>query len=112
MLLLLQLGGAYLCWLWLKSPAVTALNKPAVAMSLFALFALTLFLLGKYSSGLARLENNSPGAPRFELSAARRLHLFCGGRLNRRGSGQVFRGLICTRRVSSRSSWASQPSKT
>src|SRR5262245_42767800 len=73
-LLLLQVGGAYLCWQWLKTPS-TALSespKPAVAMSLFALFALTLFLLGKYSSGIARLESNRllrPGASYLLLGA-------------------------------------------
>src|SRR5438552_2766324 len=58
LLLVLQMGGVYLCWRWLKNPAVTALNRPGVPMSLFGLFALTLFLLGKYSAGIARLEGN------------------------------------------------------
>ncbi|MCI0541654.1 MAG: hypothetical protein L0Z50_41170, partial [Verrucomicrobiales bacterium] len=72
LLLLLQVGGAYLCWRWLKNPALTGLNKPAVPMSLFALFALTLFLLGKYSAGIARLEGNRllrPGASYLLLGA-------------------------------------------
>jgi regulator of protease activity HflC (stomatin/prohibitin superfamily) len=104
-LLLLQGAGAWLCWQWLKIPTVTPLNQPAIAMSLFALFALTLFLLGKYSAGIARLENNRlvrPGAsylllgayisflvaasvagveagfPRFDLYAARALGVVLG----------------------------------
>src|SRR5437762_9310870 len=53
-LFLLEVLGAFWCWTWLKNPTVTRLKTPMVAMSLFALFALALFLLGKYSAGLAR----------------------------------------------------------
>lgn len=55
-LFLLQAGGAYWLWTWLLKATPVALKQPTVAMSLFGLFALTLFLLGKYSVGLTRLE--------------------------------------------------------
>src|SRR5947209_6906619 len=49
-LCLLQSGGAFLLWRWLNLPgAMTQNREPMVAMSLFGLFALILFLLGKYS---------------------------------------------------------------
>lgn len=57
-LLVLQSLGAYQCWLWFKTPLQTAIRQPAIGMSLFALFALTLFLLGKYSAGVSRLRND------------------------------------------------------
>ncbi len=72
LLFLLQAGGSYACWRWLKSPVVAKLNQPAVAMSLFALFAIVLFLLGKYSSGIARLKKERlvrPGASYLLLGA-------------------------------------------
>jgi regulator of protease activity HflC (stomatin/prohibitin superfamily) len=56
-LFLLQAGGAVWLINWLHKLVVApGLQRPTVAMSLFGLFALTLFLLGKYSAGLARLE--------------------------------------------------------
>lgn len=42
---------------WLKTVPVVAPNQPMVAVALFAVAALMLFLLGKYSANLARLEN-------------------------------------------------------
>ncbi len=72
-LLFLVQGGA-VWWFW-KSLAKTAppkLDHAAVAMALYALFALILFLLGKYSSGLARLDGQRllrPGAGYLILGA-------------------------------------------
>ena len=71
-LFLLQLGGAIVLWRWLQSIISTPLNQPTVAMALFGLFALLLFLLGKYSTSLARLEGLRllrPGASYLLLSA-------------------------------------------
>jgi modulator of FtsH protease HflK len=71
-LFLLQAGGAYLLWNWVNKAVYTPMEKPTVAMSIFGLFALTLFLLGKYSVGLARLEGARllrPGASYMLLSA-------------------------------------------
>src|SRR5437867_2011697 len=52
-----QLLSHFVTWHWLKNPIVSPLNKPLVAMGLIGLFALVLFLVGKYSAGLARLAN-------------------------------------------------------
>src|SRR4051794_9488811 len=49
------LGAAYMSWARLKGAAVLPIRQPLVAMGLTGLFALILFLLGKYGSGLARL---------------------------------------------------------
>lgn len=55
-LCILEAAGAYFLWKWLThSSTVAEMKQPAVALSLFALFALVLFLLGKFSSTIARL---------------------------------------------------------
>jgi membrane protease subunit HflK len=57
LLFLLQAGGAFLLWRWLMAnQQPPALNKPLVALALFGLCFLVLFLLGKYSAGVTRLE--------------------------------------------------------
>lgn len=59
LLLLLEAVGAFLLWRWLsKLPVVPELKQPMVALSLFGLFALALFLFGKFSATIARLENH------------------------------------------------------
>ena len=55
-LFLLQAGSAILLWRWLQKTIPTPLYEPTVPMALFAVFALLLFLLGKYSTSIARLE--------------------------------------------------------
>ncbi len=61
-----QAGAAYFFWRWFPKVALTTtLTQPTLALSLFALFALVLFLLGKFSATMARLENHRllrPGA--------------------------------------------------
>jgi len=58
-LLLLQAAGAFFAWRWLtKLPAVPPLKQDLVAMSLFGLLALALFLIGRFSATIARLENH------------------------------------------------------
>ena len=57
LLLLLQGIGAWLVWSWLKKTTVLPLAQPLVALGLYSIFFLILFLLGKYSAGIARLEN-------------------------------------------------------
>jgi modulator of FtsH protease HflK len=73
LLFLLQAGGAYMLVRWLSKTVITGpLHQPTVGMSLFGLFALILFLLGKYSVGLTRLEGARllrPGASYFLLGA-------------------------------------------
>jgi modulator of FtsH protease HflK len=56
LLFLLQAGGAYWLFTWLGKALPGSLNRPTVGMSLFGLFALILFLLGKYAVGLTRWE--------------------------------------------------------
>lgn len=71
-LFLLQAGGAILLWRALRTVTPEPLQKPLVAMALFGLFALVLFLLGKYSAGIARLEGQRllrPGASYLLLGA-------------------------------------------
>ena len=74
--LLLCLGESVLAWLlwsWLaKSGTLVEVKQPTVALALFALFALALFLLGKFSATIARLENQRllrPGASWLLLGA-------------------------------------------
>src|SRR6185436_16703026 len=65
--LLFLLQGSSVVWQWrmLRTPLALSGDRAAVAMSLFALLALILFLVGKYSAGVARFENQRllrPGA--------------------------------------------------
>lgn len=57
-LCLLEVGGAYFLWRWLSSsPATPNLRQPIAGMFVFFLLALVLFLLGRFSTTYARLEN-------------------------------------------------------
>ncbi len=73
LLLLVQGFGAW--WLWRgigKLPAAPTLNQPLVGMAIFGMLALVLFLLGQFSTGLARLEKHrllQPGASQVLLGA-------------------------------------------
>ena len=71
-LLLLQAAGAYFLWQWLSKPLSTLMLSPTVAMAILGLAALVLFLMGKYSAGLVRLEKQrllQPGASYLLLGA-------------------------------------------
>src|SRR5580765_2669950 len=58
-LCLAQAAGAYLLWRWLSSPAIsTELKDPMLTLAMFGLFALLLFMLGKFSATMARLEDH------------------------------------------------------
>lgn len=63
---LIQAGSAYLLWHWLARGALlTGLKQPSTALALFGLFALVLFMVGKFSATFARLEGHRllrPGA--------------------------------------------------
>jgi len=66
LLLLLETGGAWLLWHW-TGKTTTAIKPGSVtaSLSLFAIFALLLFLIGRFSVTIARLENHRllrPGA--------------------------------------------------
>lgn len=66
LLLLLEAGGAWLLWYWSgKNPATLKDVAATASLSLFAIFALLLFLFGRFSVTIARLENHRllrPGA--------------------------------------------------
>jgi len=59
LLFVLQGGGAFLLWRWLDKLRANPppLKEGTTALALFALFALVLFLLGRFSATFARLEN-------------------------------------------------------
>ncbi|HVM46853.1 MAG TPA: SPFH domain-containing protein [Candidatus Acidoferrum sp.] len=65
-LFLLEAGGAALLGRWLSRPTTAAeVKDPVSGLALFGLFALVLFLLGRFSATIARLENRRllrPGA--------------------------------------------------
>lgn len=64
-LFLIEAGSAYFLWNWLQESGATRLKEPMAALSMFAVAALVLFVLGKYSANLARLEKQRllrPGA--------------------------------------------------
>lgn len=59
LLLIVQALGAFLLWRGLsKLPMVPELKEPTVTITLFALFFLLLFIFGKFSATIARLENH------------------------------------------------------
>ena len=66
LILLLEAGGAWLLWNWSgKTTAGLKAANATAALSLFAIFALLLFLIGRFSVTIARLENHRllrPGA--------------------------------------------------
>jgi membrane protease subunit HflK len=68
-----QAVGAYLLWRWLAHPAtLVPLSQPTVPMAVFGGFALLLFMLGKFSTTIARLEDHRllrPGAGYLLLGA-------------------------------------------
>lgn len=72
LLFLAQAGAVAWFWKWLPRAPAPRLDHAPISMALYALFALVLFLLGKYSSGLARQEGNRllrPGAGYLVLGA-------------------------------------------
>ncbi|HWI57372.1 MAG TPA: hypothetical protein VNZ22_09110, partial [Bacillota bacterium] len=72
-LCLIQAGGAYFMWRWLaRNNAQVGLKQPMAGLFLFFLFALVLFLLGRFSATFARLQNQRllrPGASYLLLNA-------------------------------------------
>lgn len=66
LLLLFEAGGAWGLWYWTgKNPATLKDANATASLSLFGIFALLLFLFGRFSVTMARLENNRllrPGA--------------------------------------------------
>jgi membrane protease subunit HflK len=71
-LFLAQAASAYFLWKWLNSAIVVGPQQGMVALSLYGVLALILFLLGKYSANIARFENQRllrPGASFLVLNA-------------------------------------------
>lgn len=59
LLFLAEAGAAYLLWRWIsKSNLVISPDRAMSSLSLFAIFALLLFLLGRFSVTIARLEDH------------------------------------------------------
>jgi regulator of protease activity HflC (stomatin/prohibitin superfamily)/drug/metabolite transporter superfamily protein YnfA len=59
LLFLLEAGGAWLLWRWVSRTANGVIPDRAMAsLALFGIFALLLFLLGRFSVTIARLENH------------------------------------------------------
>jgi regulator of protease activity HflC (stomatin/prohibitin superfamily) len=72
LLFLLQGGAALGLWRWLDGVGPPRLERTTLTMALFAIFFLILFLLGKYSANLARLDRLQllrPGAGYLLLGA-------------------------------------------
>ena len=72
LLFLFEAGGAYLLWRWLGKPASLLLTTPMMAMAILGMLALVLFLMGKFSAGLVRIEKQRllrPGASFLLLGA-------------------------------------------
>lgn len=66
LLFLLEAAGGWLLWYWSgKNPAALKETSATASLSLFGIFALLLFLFGRFSVTIARLENHRllrPGA--------------------------------------------------
>ena len=73
LLFVLQAGAAWWFWRWLDGASAPRPERTTLTMALFAIFFLVLFLLGKYSANLARLDRQQllrPGAGYLLLGAA------------------------------------------
>jgi regulator of protease activity HflC (stomatin/prohibitin superfamily) len=72
LLFLVEAVAALLLWRWVQQAPATPIGEPLMAMGLTGLFALVLFLIGRYTAGLARIENERllrPGASYLLLGA-------------------------------------------
>lgn len=73
LLCLIEAAGAYFLWKWLSSSTTQVeIKQPMAGMFLFFLFALVLFLMGRFAATFARLENQRllrPGASYLLLNA-------------------------------------------
>lgn len=72
LLFILEGGAAFFLWRWLDNVIVQDPRQPFVALALYSVLALILFLLGKYSANIARFENERllrPGASFLVLGA-------------------------------------------
>jgi len=59
LLFILEAGGAWVLWRWIGKTTVPLMDMRAIpSLSLFAIFALLLFLIGRFSVTIARLEDH------------------------------------------------------
>jgi membrane protease subunit HflK len=80
-LLALQAGGAYWLWRWLKTPAASISDNWLIAASYFGTGFLILFIVGRFSATITRIEDHRllrPGAS-FTLLTAFLCFLTAGG---------------------------------
>jgi regulator of protease activity HflC (stomatin/prohibitin superfamily) len=56
LLLLAEAAGAFFLWRWLSKPSAAPMTQSIFALVIFAIFFLVLFILGRFSVTLARLE--------------------------------------------------------
>lgn len=72
LLFIIEVGSAFYLWRWLDRAIILPPNQPFIALALYAVLALVLFLLGKYSANIARFEKERllrPGASFLVLGA-------------------------------------------
>ena len=72
LLLILEGAGAWWLWTWVGKAGAPAVKNSLIAISLLGIFALVLFLVGKYATNLARLQKERllrPSAGYLLLSA-------------------------------------------
>lgn len=81
LLVVLEGMGLWLLWDWLRPTFPVPIKDPLMTLALFAMFALGLFLLGKYSVGLARIHKDRLLRPMasFLLFGAYELFAVAGG---------------------------------
>jgi len=89
---LLEAGGAWLLWRWIAKTASGVVPDRAMAsLALFGIFALLLFLLGRFSVTIARLENRRLLRPSASFLLAARIFA-SSPRSHRRSQGGFSRG--------------------
>src|ERR1700761_6326471 len=58
-LFLVELAGAYFLWRWLSKTAIAdSVKQPIAPIFIFAVFFLVLFILGRFSATISRLEDH------------------------------------------------------
>ena len=107
-LFLLQAGGAWFLWRWLSQShdGRPRSSSPSPGWRLFGVFALVLFLLGRFSATIARLEHQRllrPGASYLLLNA---FLVPGGGAGPGRCLGRLPEGGLCRRACPCAACWA------
>ena len=98
LLFLLEAGGAWLLWRWIaKTTTGIAPDRAMASLSLFGIFALLLFLLGRFSVTIARLENHRLLRPSASFLLAGAYVCFRHGARHRRRRGGISQGRFLAR---------------